>query len=113
IPNTGYVAVGIVEKYVQPVSEFYVKDELGHDVRLLDQPIQAHMGEHCGNPDLEEQVVGITWLRTLTKENAFREQGFFTANQQSVCKFRNQFTLDKLIERFGVAQDLTEHPVFF
>ena len=65
------------------------------------------MGHHADNPDNCEYVVPVRWIHTLGREQAYREKGMF-ANQNSVCRLSNAFTLDKLIRHFALS-DSNEH----
>ena len=73
-------------------------------VPILSAPLQApDMGEHAGEPEKTEYLVRVRWQKTVPKEQAIWEKGMF-ANQNSACRLRNQFTLDRLIERFGLGE---------
>lgn len=54
------------------------------------------------DPDLSEYVVRVEWLKTLAVDEAIWEKGMF-ANQNTVCRLRNKFTLERLIDRFGLS----------
>jgi hypothetical protein len=43
----------------------------------------------------------VDWMKTLPREQAIWEPGMF-ANQNTACKLRNQFTIERLTERFGL-----------
>lgn len=101
IPQTGYVGVGAVRSSAVPVQEFQV-EEGGQLVPLLTLPLKApKMGEGASDPDLSEYVVGVEWEQTLPGSQAIWEKGMF-ANQNSACKLRDRFTLERLIQRFGL-----------
>ena len=46
-------------------------------------------------------AVRVEWIRTVPREQAVKEKGLF-ANQNSACKLRNSFTLERLTERFAL-----------
>jgi hypothetical protein len=99
IPKRGYVGVGIVKEAVVPISEFKVRVR-DAEMPILDAPVKAPaMGEAAGNPDLSEYLVRVEWLKTLSLDKAIWEKGMF-ANQNSVCKLRNKFTLERLAAMF-------------
>jgi hypothetical protein len=100
IPGTGYVGVGIVTETAQPVTEFMV-DVNGERQTLLDVPLKASSLAEYTQPDNMEYAVRVDWIKTLPREQAIKEQGLF-ANQNSACKLRNSFTLERLTERFGL-----------
>lgn len=51
-----------------------------------------------------EWMVPIRWIHTVPQAAAYWEKGLF-ANQNSACKLRQEFTLDKLSRHFGVQSD--------
>jgi hypothetical protein len=104
IPKTGYVGVGIVKETSQRVSDFKVEVD-GVATPILEAPLQATaMGKGADDADKSEYVVRVDWIKALDRDDAIWEKGMF-ANQNSAAKFRNQFTLERLIELFGLDQD--------
>jgi hypothetical protein len=100
IPGTGYVGVGTVTETAQPVTEFMVNVD-GQSKVLLEAPLKApSLGEYT-EPGNMEYAVRVEWARTLPREQAIKEKGLF-ANQNSACKLRNSFTLERLTERFAL-----------
>jgi hypothetical protein len=100
IPGTGYVGVGTVTETAQPVTEFMVEVD-GERKGLLDAPLKAPSLTEYTQPDNMEYAVRVEWIRTLPRDKAIKEKGMF-ANQNSACKLRNSFTLERLTERFGL-----------
>lgn len=101
IPGTGYVGMGTVVSESAPVTEVQFDTEDGKRT-LLDLPLEApRMGEFVGDPDRVEHVVKVDWDETLPRDEAVWEAGMF-ANQNTVCRLRNRFTLDRLYDHFGV-----------
>jgi hypothetical protein len=101
IPNTGYVGVGVVIEQSQMVKDFKVTLD-GKEIPILKAPLTApQMGKHVDDPDRSEYLVRIKWLKTLSREKAIWEKGMF-ANQNTACKLRNKFTIERLIEGFGL-----------
>ncbi len=49
-----------------------------------------------------EWVVPVQWVVAHPATAAYWEKGMF-ANQNSACKLRQEFTLDRLATHFGVA----------
>jgi hypothetical protein len=75
----------------------------GNNVPIIQAPLQAlQMDENADNLELCEYLVRVEWLKDLPIEEAIREKGMF-ANQNTVCRLRNKFTLERLIDRFGLA----------
>src|SRR4051812_25630370 len=92
IPRVGYVGVGEVLEPVVPVT----------DTGLLDEELEAPaMDRSMDDPDRREYVVRVHWLVTVTSEDAFWIPGLY-ANETSVTKLRDCWTLQRLSEAFGV-----------
>ena len=103
IPNKGYVGVGVVKERSQRVRDFTV-DVDARSIPILQAPLRASaMGSDADDEELSEYLVRVEWLKALPREQAIWEKGMF-ANQNTVCKLRNKFTLDRLVERFGLAE---------
>ena len=101
IPQHGYVGVGTVTESVQPVSDFKV-DIDGRMVPILEAPLIAkNMGRAADDPDRAEYVVRVDWDVTVPKDDAFWERGMY-ANQNSATRMRDEFTLERLVERFNL-----------
>lgn len=101
IPGKGYVGVGIVTQEKTPIREFTV--ETGDGERcILDVELEAPaMDENSDNPEQREYLVGVDWIDTRNIDDAFWETGIY-ANQNTVTKLRNQYTIDRLYEHFDV-----------
>jgi hypothetical protein len=68
---------------------------------LLELPLkQPNLGHDKDNPELAEHVVLVRWEKTLPLNEAVTFTGAF-ANQNVVCKLRDQATLDFLSQTFG------------
>lgn len=104
IPQTGYVGVGTATGPVTRFADARVTVD-GASVALADQHLSgsyAHAG--ATTEDDDEWVVPVTWIKTLTEQRAYREKGLF-ANQNSACKLRQEFTLERLTQHFGIDED--------
>ncbi|MGK7222137.1 hypothetical protein ACSNO4_05005 [Kocuria flava] len=104
IPQTGYVGVGTTTGPARRFEEALVTAG-GQQLRLADQPLQGtyrHADEVTD--DNAEYVVPVEWIKTLPAAQAINEKGLF-GNQNSACKLRQQFTLDRLYDAFGLAAD--------
>ncbi len=99
IPKVGYVGVGIVKKQAVPVKEFLV--EIDEKERpILEAELKAtKMGEFADDLEKSEYLVGVEWLKTVPITKAIWEKGMF-ANQNSACKLRNSFTIERLTKIF-------------
>jgi hypothetical protein len=100
IPKTGYVGVGIVQETVVPIKDFTVQID-GMQIPLIEADLEVSMDIDIDDPDLCEYVVRVEWQKTVSKTQAYWEKGMF-ANQNSACKLRNQFTLEKLAKFFEI-----------
>jgi hypothetical protein len=93
IPKLGYVGVGEVVIPVAPVGE----------TGLLDEPLEAPaMDRDVDDPQRREYVVRVRWLATLEREDAFWIPGLY-ANENSVTRLRDSWTLERLCEVFDQA----------
>jgi hypothetical protein len=94
----GYVGFGEVTKSAVPIREF-VPD--GKQQPLLELPLKATgAARHSEMPELAEWAVGVRWISTVDRDKARTFKGVF-ANQNIVCKLRDQRTLDFLRTEFG------------
>ena len=101
IPKTGYVAVGKVIETVQAANDFMV-DVNGTPTSILEAPLNGHYHKlYADNPEKCAYFVRVEWQYTVPKQEAYWEKGMY-ANQNTVTKLRNRFTLERLIQHFGV-----------
>jgi hypothetical protein len=107
LPGKGYVGVGFVTGPVTPAVEWNVETPDGPRL-LLDLPLQGtDMARNADDPDLREYIVPVNWLKTLPREEAYREKGMF-AKQNTVCRLANAFTLERLVRRFELDGEQAE-----
>jgi hypothetical protein len=101
VPGKGYVGVGEVTGTRTPIADAVV-DRQGEQRRLLDLPFNApNPGVASDSPELSEYIVPVMWIGTRGIADAVWTKGLF-ANQNTVCKLRNRFTLTHLYDAFGV-----------
>src|SRR4051794_15754104 len=93
IPQVGYVGVGVVTAAVEAVAASGLLA-----VPDLEAPA---MDRGCVDPGLSEYVARVRWLRAFDREDAFWIPGLF-ANQNSVARLRDSWTLERLAEAFEV-----------
>jgi hypothetical protein len=100
IPGQGYVGVGTVIDLAVPINEFMV-DVDGRHVPILSAPgLKAHrMEANKDDPERSEWLVRVQWIDARPREQAYWETGMF-ANQNTACRLRNKFTLEKLRAHF-------------
>jgi hypothetical protein len=101
IPGTGYVGVGTVTGPAVRFEQAQV-DLDGMPVPLASQRLLGDYPHHGAATDDEaEWVVPVSWTNTFPESAAYWERGFF-ANQNSACKLRQEFTLERLAHHFDV-----------
>ncbi|HEY8588728.1 MAG TPA: endonuclease NucS domain-containing protein [Naasia sp.] len=103
IPNRGYVGVGEVLGPPLPAHEA-VLDHVGGPKPFLDLPLTGDY-THPGEPDrdMNEYVVPIRWTASVRRDDAIWETGMF-ANQNSACKLRSQFTIERVLRHLNVQE---------
>lgn len=95
--GNGYIGYGTVTAEAQPASEFITPEGL-----LFDQPLAEPRLKRAGEPvEHAEHVVGVDWRKTFEISQAKWFKGGF-ANQNIVCKLRDEATVDFLVAEFGV-----------
>jgi hypothetical protein len=102
IPKTGYVGVGTVAGPAQRFDDATVTVD-GLTRRLAELPLTGtyrHAAANAGE-DMAEYIVPVAWTATRPRADAVWAKGLF-ANQNSACKLRSRFTLDHLMDRFGL-----------
>lgn len=101
IPQTGYVGVGIVKETSRPVKDFTVQAD-GREIPILNAPLVARgMGKNADDLEICSYLVRVEWIKTIPREDAYWEKGLF-AIQHTACRLRNQFTIEKLTQHFGL-----------
>jgi len=110
IPKSGYVGVGEVVDTVTPVDEFQVEVE-EKQMSILDAPTKApELDHHVGDREQCEYFVGVNWIKAIPSSEAIWEKGMF-ANQNSACKLRNKFTIERLTEHFNLDEEVEKREV--
>ncbi|AWB96370.1 hypothetical protein DCE93_12520 [Agromyces badenianii] len=104
IPQTGYVGVGTVVGPAARFSDARVGGE-GVPVPLATQSlVGSYPHRDAETNDDDEWVVPVEWIDTVPEKDAYWEKGLF-ANQNSACKLRQEFTLDRLGQQFDIHTD--------
>ncbi len=100
IPQEGFVGVGTVRSAAVPVKDFTVKTADGSEKPILEMPLVAtYMDHNSDDPELTDYVVGVDWIETRPRDEAYRETGM-QGNQNTAWKLRDRFTLEKLKAHF-------------
>jgi len=104
VPGTGFVGVGTVLAPAQRFEDARVVVN-GADVTLASQPLTGTYTHQRDEVDENaEWVVRVDWINTVPEKDAYWVKGMF-ASQHSACKLRQEFTLDRLGEHFGIHDD--------
>lgn len=102
VPGSGYVAVG---RTLAPASRFEnAQVRLGGDWKpLAEQPLVTDYAFAVADLDDDdaEWVVPVEWIDARLQHDAHWEKGMF-ASQHSACKLRQEFTLERLADHFGI-----------
>lgn len=109
LPQRGYVAIGTT---LAPASRFN-ETEVHVDGRtrpLAEVATRASYrhtpGSEPESDEIAEYAIPVRWFTAVPADQAYREPGMF-ASQHSACKLRQDFTLQKLSEHFGLADEDT------
>ncbi|MBG0832560.1 DUF91 domain-containing protein [Planomonospora sp. ID67723] len=102
IPKTGYVGVGTVIGEARSAKEAMLEIN-GETRRFTELDLKASYRHEGDDQDeaLLEYIVPVTWIQSVPREQAIWARGMF-ANQNSACKLRNKFTLERLLENFNL-----------
>lgn len=103
VGGVGYVGVGTITGEMQSARETQVTVE-GYNVNLLDAPdVSKRLIERAKSedPEVTEMVVPVEWKVAVPQEEAINEPGLF-ASQVTVCKLRDERTIEVLAQRFGL-----------
>lgn len=99
VPAAGYVGVGTVTgRPVEADSASLLVDGVETPFRAL--PVKGSYTHDNGEPEV---IVPVKWVATVPVAEAVWEKGMF-ANQNSACKLRSRFTLDRLSAAFGLSE---------
>lgn len=102
VPGTGYVGVGKTLAPARRWREALVKvaEDWG---KLAEQDLVGTPHAHFDalDEDVAEWVVPVEWLDARPVTEAYWEKGMF-ASQHSACKLRQEFTLERLANHFGL-----------
>ncbi|MGP9681082.1 hypothetical protein [Brachybacterium sp. AOP3-A1-3] len=103
IPESGYVGIGTVIGEAERFDRAKTTIE-GEQVLLSDLQLAGRYSHGPGTEqedDMAEWVVPVRWQTAVPREQAYWTKGMF-ANQNSACKLRQEFTLERLADHFGV-----------
>ncbi len=103
IPSKGYVGVGEVIGEAMTSTDAVVERD-GQMVPFAGLPLRGSYVHASEAEGTEEYVIPVRWTKTLDRDAFVWEKGMF-ANQNSACRLRNKFTLERLVERFDLHDD--------
>jgi hypothetical protein len=84
-----------------PVRDFVVEFD-GYSKPILEAPHEASgMANFSDDDEKCEWMVGVDWIRTVPQSEAVWEKGMY-ANQNTVTKLRNSFTIERLTKAFNL-----------
>lgn len=104
VPPRRYVAVGRV---LGPATRFEdAQVRVGDEWRrLADQVLKgSYPDDRATHDDDAEWVVPVKWIEARPLESGYWEKGMF-GSQHSACKLRQEFTLERLADHFGIDGD--------
>jgi hypothetical protein len=107
VPKHGYVGVGVTLGEARRADQVTVLvDDVWTPLRSLE--LSGHYALNEDQPDeYAEWVVPVRWLASQSLAEAYWEKGLF-ANQNSACKLRQAFTIDRVTTHFGLSDDSAE-----
>jgi hypothetical protein len=96
IKGKGYVGYGVVEEEAVLVKNYSCDGQ-----SILNELPEAHTWKQKKDSSKDEWMVKVNWLKTFQENDAKWFKGAF-ANQNVVCKLRDQKTFEFLKEQFEV-----------
>lgn len=80
------------------MEEFTIETDDSEEIPILQAELDAAaMDENAESPEDREYLVGVEWDDTSSMDDAYWETGMY-ANQNTVTKLRNQFTIERLYD---------------
>jgi hypothetical protein len=96
ITGKGYVGYGIVEEEAVLVKNYKIDGK-----SLIEELPEGHPWKQEKDPLKDEWLVKVHWIKTFDEKESQWFKGAF-ANQNVVCKLRDQNTFKFLADKFGV-----------
>ncbi|TAK69204.1 MAG: hypothetical protein EPO13_08360 [Actinomycetota bacterium] len=105
VPGTGFVGVGTTLAPADRFEKAQVRVD-GEWMRLAEQSLATDYDFAIADLDDDdaEWVVPVEWIDARPQSDAYWEKGMF-ASQHSACKLRQEFTLGRLADHFGIDSD--------
>lgn len=111
VGGVGYVGVGKVAGEMVPAREFKIEAD-GVVSSLVQAPdlSEAFLARAVSeDEETTEMVVPVEWQVAVPLESAVKEPGLF-ASQVTVCRLRDERTIEVVSEQLGLADDDSESP---
>ena len=100
----GYVGYGKILSEPVMIKDFKVNVN-GREEYLLDQQLKAsNPQKNKDDPELSNYAMKVEWIKTFERDNARTYIGIF-ANQNVVCKLRDEQTVEFLKNEFGLSDN--------
>ncbi len=97
--GTGYLGYGEVVQLATMVKDFIPENETSP---LTDLPLKAKkIKDNMYDPEMSEYAVGVKWITHFERSRAKSFKGIF-ANQNVVCKLRDEKTMGFLVKEFKI-----------
>lgn len=104
VPPMRYVAVGRVLAEAARFEDAQVRHGESWVSLATSSLHGTYPADHQLDDDLAEWVVPVEWIDARPLEAGYWEKGMF-ASQHGACKLRQEFTLERLAEHFGIDSD--------
>lgn len=104
VPKTGYVGVGIVEDPEPQLADEFLVEHDGQTVPITQAPLRGRLKHPTDDPNKQEQLVRVRWIKAVPLEEAVSEKGLF-GNQNTVAKPTTpkwDHTIERLKQAFGI-----------
>jgi hypothetical protein len=107
IPGSGYVGVGVTLAEAKRFDAALVRQD-GNWVPLAPQTLGGSYRHvqpgQVETDEISEWVLPVRWLAAVPLADAYAEPGMFY-NPNTSCKLRQEFTLERLADHFGLDKD--------
>lgn len=107
VPGSGYVGVGVTLADASRLDSARVQRD-GQWAPIAEQELRGNY-RHAApgqveTDDIAEWVLPVKWLASVPLDGAYNEPGLFS-NPNTSCKLRQEFTLERLADHFGLDDD--------
>ena len=107
VPGSGYVGVGVTLAEAKRFDAALVQRDGGW-IPLAQQELRGNYQHvepgQTETDDISEWVLPVRWLAAVPLAGVYNEPGLFY-NPNTSCKLRQEFTLERLADHFGLDKD--------